>query len=211
MLEKFQDLLNQIDPLTAYILLAISAIFENLLPPIPGDTVVVFGAYLVSTGRLDFWGVFISTTLGSIIGFFIMYLIGLKFGRSFIHHRRVRGKIFKEEDLDKVQKWFSKWGYWVIFANRFLSGTRSVISLFAGLFHLHPLPVLGLATISAIIWNALLISGGLLLGDNWEEIATIISRYNQIFLVLLVIGISYFIIRIYRKRKSEKQSENESS
>ena len=43
-----------------------------------------------------------------------------------------------ENHLDtKVEKWFADWGYWVIFANRFLSGTRSVVSIFAGLFHLN--------------------------------------------------------------------------
>ena len=39
--------------------------------------------------------------------------------------------------IEKIEVWFAKYGYWVIFANRFLSGTRSVISLFAGIFKLN--------------------------------------------------------------------------
>ena len=204
MLDYLQKLLDNIDPVTAYFVLGISAFLENVLPPIPGDTVVVFGAYLVSVDRLGFWGVYVSTTLGSVIGFVTMYYLGLKYGRAFIQHRRVRKKIFKAEDIKKVEIWFGKWGYWVIIANRFLSGTRSVISIFAGLFHLHPLPVIGFALVSALIWYALLIIAGMLLGDNWEVIIDVISRYNQVFIVLTVLIIGYIFYRIRKKRKMEE-------
>jgi membrane protein DedA with SNARE-associated domain len=203
MLDFVKNLLDNIDPITAYFVLGLSAFLENVLPPIPGDTVVVFGAYLVSTDKLGFWGVYVSTTLGSVIGFICMYYLGLKYGRAFIQDRRVREKIFKAEDIKKVEVWFGKWGYWIIFANRFLSGTRSVISIFAGLVHLHPLPVIGLALVSALIWNALLIVAGMLLGDHWEVIIDIISRYNQIFIALTILIAAYIFYRIRKKRKVE--------
>lgn len=200
MLEYFQNILNQVDPITAYVVLTLSAFAENVLPPVPGDTVVVFGAYLVSTGQLNFWGVYISTTVGSIAGFITMYYIGKKFGRSFIY-KKSRSKYFKEEQIKKVEIWFGNWGYWVIVANRFLSGTRSVISLFAGLFHLNAFYVIILALLSALLWHALLITAGLLVGTNWELITEILSRYNQIFLILLFAGIIYFVIRKIRSKK----------
>jgi len=49
-----------------YIFLFLSAVVENLFPPIPGDTITAFGAFLVGTGRLDFLLVYTSTTLGSV-------------------------------------------------------------------------------------------------------------------------------------------------
>ena len=204
MIEFLESVFAQISPVTAYLVLALSAFFENVVPPIPGDTVVVLGAYLVSTGRLAFWGVYISTTLGSVCGFMTMYLIALLFGRSFIY-TKYRSKIFKQEHIHKVQLWFSRWGYWVIFANRFLSGTRSVISIFAGLFHLNPILVVLLSLVSAAIWNCLLIVAGLLVGNNWPLILDVISRYNQVFLVLIIALISFIIIRRYRRKKSKNQ------
>ncbi|MBQ41251.1 MAG: DedA family protein, partial [Gemmatimonadetes bacterium] len=41
------------DPLWAYAFLLISAFLENVIPPVPGDAVVVFSAYLVGRGVLD--------------------------------------------------------------------------------------------------------------------------------------------------------------
>ena len=63
MLEFIEKLFDQIDPLVAYLVLFLSAILENIIPPVPGDTVVIVGAYLVSIGQLNFWGVYISTFL----------------------------------------------------------------------------------------------------------------------------------------------------
>jgi membrane protein DedA with SNARE-associated domain len=206
MFEFLENLFSQISPAMAYLILGVSAYTENVVPPIPGDTVVILGAYLVSTGQRDFWGVYISTTIGSVAGFVTMYYIGRKFGRSFIY-KKSRSRIFKEEDIRKTEIWFGKWGYWVIAANRFLSGTRSIISLFAGLFHLNVLLVVALSIVSAAIWNGLLIFAGMLVGKNWEIISDIISQYNKILIVLTVFVIGYIIYRKYYKKKSEQKPE----
>ncbi len=196
MAEYFETLLNSIDPFTAYVILFISAFTENVVPPVPGDTVVVIGAYLVSTEKLGFWGVFISTCLGSSVGFMVMYFVGFKFGRKYIKTKS-GSKIFKEKQIAKVETWFAKWGYWVIFANRFLSGTRSVVSVFAGLVHLNAFYVFILGFTSTMIWNGLLISLGLILGDNWNVLKCYISRYNFIFILLTIVTIAFVIIYKY--------------
>lgn len=208
MLEYFENLLNNIDPITAYIVLFFSAFAENVIPPVPGDTVVVIGAYLVSTDKLGFWGVFISTCLGSSFGFMVMYYVGAKFGRSFIH-KKSRSKIFKESRIKKVEVWFADWGYWVIFANRFLSGTRSVVSIFAGLFHLNPFYVFGLGLISTMFWNGILISLGLLLGENWNILIDYISRYNFIFIVLTILVFLVIFINKFLKKKKNTEVNSE--
>ncbi|HGY55033.1 MAG TPA: DedA family protein [Caldithrix abyssi] len=206
MLEFINSLFNQVDPLSAYLVLGLSAFVENTVPPIPGDTVTVLGAYLVSIGKLNFWGVYISTTIGSVLGFFFMYVLGLRFGRSILKSR-LSQKIFSETQLKKTELWFGRYGYWMIAANRFLSGTRSVISLFTGFFHLKWYLVLGLAFLSAAVWNALLISAGYLLGENWELVTGIIAQYNKIVIVVTIGLIIYFIIR--RKRAASLPKETE--
>lgn len=205
MLDYFDHLLEQIHPSLAYLILFISSFIENTFPPIPGDTVTVLGAYLTTTGRLGFWGVYLSTTTGSIFGFFSMYLIGLKFGRQFLN-TKFRARIFNETQIIRVQHWFAQYGYLVIAGNRFLSGTRSVISLFAGFFHLKWGLVLLLSTLSALVWNGLLIYGGYLLGVNWKSIIDIIGNYNNIVIILTMILIVFFILRSLRKKYRSKQT-----
>ncbi len=185
MLQSLSHFVNQLPPALAYVLLFISAFVENVFPPIPGDTVTVIGAYLVSTGKLTFWGVYIATTVGSVIGFFTMYLLGLIIGTRLLQSKMIQ-KYFSLQKSERVKKWFANYGYWVIVANRFLSGTRSVISLFAGFFALKWLPVLLLSFLSAAIWNGLLIYGGYLLGNNWKTIIYWVKQYNKIVLIISV-------------------------
>jgi len=200
MLAYIEHLITQVDPVIAYIILYVSAFIENTFPPIPGDTVTVIGAYLITTGKLSFVGVWLSTTLGSVSGFFTMYLIGARLGIAFMK-KGWRSKLFPASQIVKTEVWFDKYGLWVILANRFLSGTRSVVSLFAGIFKLKWIPVLLFATISALVWNGLLMWAGYLLGSNLGHIIDIISNYNMIILSLTGIGILILVIRWFRKRK----------
>jgi membrane protein DedA with SNARE-associated domain len=207
MIQFLDNIFRSIDPVTAYLILFLSAFAENVVPPIPGDTVVLLGAYLVSTSRLDFLGVYLATTFGSAGGFAAMYLVGRYAGHSFLQSRRGR-RWFKQKYLEKARSWFARWGYWIIIVNRFLSGTRSVISLFAGLFHLRPVPVFMLALLGSAIWNALLITGGVMLGRNWQLLEKWISRYNQVLLILLLAGIGYWLVRrFYLKAQRNKGTE----
>lgn len=202
MLAYIESFINQLDPLTTYVVLFISAYIENTFPPIPGDTVTVIGAYLITTGKLSFTGVWISTTFGSVLGFMTMFYVGLTLGRRFIANEK-RAKIFGFENIEKTKIWFANWGYWVIFANRFLSGTRSVISLFSGMVGLTWYNVFILATLSALIWNGILIYAGYMLGVNWESITGIVSQYNKIVIALSVLVVIGFIVYkfVYKKKK----------
>jgi len=204
MIDYLEGLITQVDPVIAYLILFGSAFIENTFPPIPGDTVTVIGAYLISTGKLSFIGVWFSTTFGSVLGFFTMYLVGFYFGRDFISHKK-RAKLFPVRRIEKTEAWFSKYGYWVIFGNRFLSGTRSVISLFAGIFKLNGYFVLLLATVSALIWNGLLMLAGYMLGENWHNIMGIIGRYNSIVIIItLVLVVGFVVYKLYQKKSLKK-------
>ncbi len=202
MLESLPHLLDNISPMIAYLILLVSAFVENIFPPIPGDTVTVIGAYFVSTGKLGFWGVYISTTIGSVIGFFTMYLLGLKLGTKLLNTRWGK-KAINPEKMKKVEYWFAKYGYWVVAANRFLSGTRSVISLFAGFFNLRWPLVLLFSFISASIWNGLLIYGGYLVGVNWSKITVILKQYNQIVLIATLVAVVLFVVYRYVFKKAK--------
>lgn len=188
----------QENPLLAYGLLFLSAMGENLLPPVPGDTVTLIGAYFVGRGHLSYSGVLISTTLGSVAGFMALFLIAYGLGWGFFEKRNIRW--LKKSRLEKADRWLQKYGYSLIFANRFLSGVRSVISISAGLAKLNILKVALLSTLSSLAWNAAVIYAGAFIGKSWEEILKYINAYNKFVLYGLAIalvgyGVYYFFFR----------------
>ncbi len=184
----------------AYGLLFLSAIGENLLPPIPGDTVTLIGAYFVGRGHLNYWGVLISTTLGSVAGFMTLFLISYWLGWGFFEKRSIRW--LKKSRLEKADRWLQKYGYTLILANRFLSGVRSVISISAGLAKLNILKVALLSTLSSLLWNAAIIYAGAFIGKSWEEILKYINAYNKFVLSgLAMLAAGYLVYHLFFKKK----------
>lgn len=176
-----------------YLLLGVCAFVENVFPPIPGDTVTVFGGYLTGTGRLNFFGVVLSTTTGSFAGFMCMFALGKTLGEKFFLEGK--GRLFSRENLIKVTGWFERFGYWVVLANRFLSGARSVISLCAGISSLQAWKVAVLGFVSCAVWNGMLIYAGYKVGENWGNILTLLKQYNTVMLSALAVLLVCWIIR----------------
>ena len=202
--ETFLNYLHSLPDALIYLLLGLSAYVENIFPPIPGDTITAFGAFLVGTGRLDFFGVYICTTLGSLLGFMTLFWVGLYLGRRFFVEKDYR--FFKAKDIIKAEAWYRKHGYLLVAFNRFLPGIRSVISLAGGISRLRVTGVALLALLSCAVWNLIWILMGYMLGTNWEvfeaRITAILTRYNIIVLVVFVLVIIFFVVR----KKDRKES-----
>jgi len=202
-MDIFLEYLHSLPDGLVYLFLGISAFVENLFPPIPGDTIIAFGAFLVGIGRLDFFLVYLSTTFGGLLGFMSLFWVGGYLGRCFFLKRDYR--FFKAEQIVRAEDWFRRYGYFVIALNRFLPGIRSGISVAGGISGLKPIRVCILALASCGVWNLIWISMGYLLGNNWEIVETrlsvILARYNLAILLLFVIFIIFLVVRRRFTRK----------
>ena len=194
--------IGELPPPWAYAVLALSAFLENVLPPVPGDTVVVFAAYLAGRGALDWLPVYAATCLGGTAGFVLMYAIGRWQGRGFQQGGGWRARVFPQRRLQRAERWLRRYGAWLVLANRFLSGVRSVIALSAGFAGLGWVTVAGLGLLSMALWNGLLLYAGLALGENWERVSGLLSRYNRAVIALLLIGAAAIGLRLWLRRRS---------
>ncbi len=200
MIEHVLDFISQLSPFWIYVALFFFSFIENVFPPSPSDLVVIVGGSLIGTGELHFIPTLLITTIGSVIGFMTLFFIGTQLDRKVIQAGKI--KFISIETLTKVELWFKKWGYWIILANRFLPGTRSVISFFAGLSELNFKKTAILAAISAIVWNAVIIYLGLIFGSNIEVIDGYLSTYSNIAWIITGIVVVLAVLRfILKKRK----------
>ncbi|MCX5902805.1 MAG: DedA family protein [Proteobacteria bacterium] len=190
MADSFLQFIKGIDGAYLYPALFISAVLENLIPPIPGDTVTLFGAYLVGIGQLSFSGVFAATALGNFVGFMLLFFLGRFLEKEFFLNRNFR--YFPKENLLKAERWFQKFGYMIILFNRFLSGARSVISIFAGISELKTGKVAIYCLFSCLLWNGMLIYAGYKAGKNWETLTALLKQYNTAVLVLIAAALVIF-------------------
>lgn len=211
MVDLLGDIVNWMEglsPLWVYVTILLIAYGENVLPPIPGDMIVVFGGYLAGRGQVDLFVVVLLATIGGAIGFMTMYAIGHRLGYALLRSRRWRW--LPHDQIAKAQRWLRSWGYGIVAANRFLSGARSVIALSVGMAHMRAWPTAAFATLSALMWTALISFAGYKVGENWEQISVYLRNYGQG--VLIVLGVLLLVqgVRFYRRRKKRHESTHAS-
>lgn len=197
-----------LSPLSIYTIFIVVAYTENVLPPIPGDVLVAFGGYLAAEQIVGFTPLLIVTTIASVFGFMTMYAIGAYFGHK-IEEQRKKFWLMRFVDVkyfDRCKRWMQNWGQGVILANRFLAGTRSVISLTAGITKTKVYPTVINSTISSVLWNFLLLGAGWLVNENWQVIGHYLNIYGWfiIGIIIVLIAVRYFVVRSRRVSKSNK-------
>jgi membrane protein DedA with SNARE-associated domain len=201
MIEHILTTIAHLTPFWLLIALTFFSYFENIFPPSPSDLVVVVGGSLIGKGVISFIPTLALTTLGSVAGFMTIYYIGSTLDKKLVKAHKL--KYISTEGIEKVESWFSKYGFWIIIANRFMPGTRSVISLFAGLSELDIKNTVILSTISALGWNSFILYLGMLFGSNVKKVDILLITYSNIVLAITAIVVIVILFRLIIKRKNK--------
>ena len=191
--------METLHPVWVYTIVFAVSFGEHVLPPIPGDVMIVVGGYFVATGTTSFALTVAVATLAGGLGFMAMYAAGRHLGPVVLDPDRLRW--IPKEPAHRVERWLQKYGYGVVAANRFLSGGRSVIALLVGAARMRPGLVALLATASAAAWTGLLVALGATLGENWRQIVGWLATYGKVVTAALVVaGAGYALVRWHRRR-----------
>ncbi len=206
MLQDIISYIGTLDPALIYVVLFFFSFVENIFPPSPSDFVILIGSTLIAKSAVGFIPILLLTSVGSAIGFIVMYYFGKFLGEKFL--RSAKFKFIKHESLEKADLFFHKYGYNLILINRFLPGTRAVVSFFSGVHKLKPARTFFYAATSSFFWNALLIFFGIQLGRNLDLVDYYLSKYSEIVLLLTAVVIIVIIVKhVLKKRKSHELSE----
>ncbi len=214
MLEAAIAWLQHADPAAVYLFLFLIAFLENVVPPIPGDVPIAFIGYLICKSDITFAGALFWSSLGSTAGFMLVYMLsrhlGLKLyaeGESTAQHWLAKSvhRFFPPSDMELLRRKFATHGYLAVLVNRFLFGSRAVISVMAGLMHLRTPFVFLAALTSAFVWNVLLLYGGYFLGSNWQDIGAYAALYSIPVSIVFVLLLVYSGWKFVRERKQQHE------
>ena len=176
-------------------LLAGAACFEYLFPPIPGDTITLFGAVLISGFGWSLPGVLAMILVGSFGGAASTFAIG----------RRMRARGHRRPRIDKVVARFERHGPAYLLVNRFIPGVRAVAFIAAGMSGMRGRDVILYGGTSVVLWNSLLIGIGSAVGANWETLEGWLRGYNTWVWAVLgsvaVLIIGWRLVRRWRRGK----------
>lgn len=164
---------------------------ENLFPPIPSEVILTFGGFATTRTDLTYEGVVAFSTAGSVAGAVILYALGTRFDEERLGSwvdRWGRYVRLTREDLRKTNEWFEKHGPWAVFFGRFIPLIRSLISIPAGMVRMRWTRFLALTTLGTLIWNAVLVYLGTVVGASWETIVHYFDLYSKLVYIALVLG-----------------------
>lgn len=177
-----------------YFAVAILMAMENACIPVPSELILGFAGYLVSAERMTFTGAMIAGMVGGMAGSIFAYVVGATGGRKFVDKY---GKYFfiKKSHVDFAQKWFDKYGIRAVFFSRMLPVVRTFISLPAGFARVNFKQFLFYTFAGSLPWTALILYGGVFLGDNWEELLEIGHEFSIAFIIVSVVIIAWLYFR----------------
>ncbi len=198
--ELIIDYILSLNPIWFYIAVFLISYIENIFPPFPSDVIIVAAGSLIAFDKIHFAVVLFFATTGSSLGFMTMYKIGMWVDKSVIEQGKI--KFINLDQVHTVERWFQKYGYGVVVANRFLAGTRAVVSFFVGLSKLPIIPMLTLSFVSSLLWNTFLIYFGYKLGKQWHTIIYYLETYAKVITIIIIAFIfCYVIFLIIKKNK----------
>ena len=183
-LESAVAWLRELPPWTVYTVVFLAGFGEYLLPVLPGDTLVVASAVLVTAFGWSVPAMFAVVVASNVAGAHATYVVGQKL--------RASGRLDtlappRQRALAAVLALVERYGLIVIALNRFFPGIRSAFFVAAGSAGLPLGRVLTLAGLGGALWNAVLIGIGVAAGRNIEAVESAVSRLGTVLVALVVL------------------------
>lgn len=196
------DLINNY----GYIGMFLGMVLEAVIIIIPSELILATGGILASKKIFTFWGAFFTGLIGSVFCAIVIYLMGYFGGSAF---SKKYGKYFfmKEEEVDKSNNWFNKYGLLASCIGRNFPIIRTLISLPVGVARLSFTKFLIYTTIGSIPWTFVFVYFGYALGNNWTILKEFTNRLKvpiKILLFILIVSLIYTkIIKKFIKFKNK--------
>jgi membrane protein DedA with SNARE-associated domain len=140
---------------------------ESACIPLPSEIIMPFAGYLVYTGRFSLFWAATAGAIGCNLGSIVAYWVGAAGGRPLVE-RYGRWVLMSHHDLDRMTKFFEKYGTITVLIGRLLPVVRTFIAFPAGVarmpqfrFHLYTF-------IGSWPWCYALAYAGMRLGQAWE-------------------------------------------
>lgn len=173
---------------------------ENIFPPLPSEIILPLAGLSAARGEMSLAEAIVGTTVGSVVGAIVLYLVGARLGRDRVHRMVARLPFFSAFDLEKSEAWFRRYGSVAVLFGRMIPVVRSLVSVPAGIYRMPFVRFIALTTAGSAVWNSLLVVAGFKLGNNWEAVSTWTSRYQYAVLAVAAVLLAVWLARKVRSR-----------
>ena len=180
---------------------------ESAAIPFPSELIMPLAGWMLIQAKGDSaWMVWLAAfygALGNLLGSWVAYWISLKGGRPLLI-KYGKYVLITREEIDRAEYWFSKYGDWIVFFSRLLPVVRTFISVPAGISRMNFWRFSIFTFIGSFPWSLGLAYGGFLLGENWEDLRSVMRPFDIPIGVVAVAAVGWFVFRRIRAIRSQK-------
>ncbi|GGN02833.1 membrane protein DedA with SNARE-associated domain [Actinoplanes campanulatus] len=174
---------------------------ENLIPPIPSEIVLSMAGYLAGEGRVNPVLVWVTATLGALLGAVALYWLGRGLGEERLKHWLDRIPLVDPDDLNRADRWFERHERAAVLFGRCAPVVRSLVSIPAGANRM-PMGWFILCTaIGSGVWNALFIGAGYALGSRWQDVERYSHWFDYAIMAFFAVAIASWVVKKVRRRR----------
>lgn len=166
--------------------------------PFPEDTTLILCGFLIFNEIVSPVPALMVVYSGVLIADVFLFLVGRKYGRMIVTHRRFH-KIISPERLSVLEDKFNKRGILVVLIGRHLVGLRAQIFIVAGVVRMSFPRFLAADAASSLFTIALMVGAGYMGGNSLEIVKKDISRIEHVAIFVLVIILALFFLFKYIK------------
>jgi membrane protein DedA with SNARE-associated domain len=183
---------------------------ESACIPLPSEIIMPFAGFLVYSGRFSLFWAATAGAIGCNLGSVLAYWIGAAGGRPLVE-RYGRWVLMSHHDLDRMTRFFEKYGTITVLLGRLLPVVRTFIAFPAGVAKMPQLRFHLYTFIGSWPWCFGLAYAGMKLGEKWHTDPRFQEWFHRFHLgveLALVPAVIWFVrTHINRFRKAGVEQE----
>jgi membrane protein DedA with SNARE-associated domain len=160
---------------------------ESACVPVPSEVTLLFAGVAVYQGWMSFPLAVLAATAGNLLGSLLAYALGAS--------RVLAGVPGARVVLERWEGLFERHGTRAVLVARLLPLARTFVSLPAGARRVPLATFVVLTTVGCALWAATFVLAGLLAGDAWSGVSSVVGR------VLLGVGVVVLVVSLARRKR----------
>ena len=178
----------------ALLVFAEAAIFVGFV--LPGETAVLIGGVLASTGKLSLAVLLPLVVIAAVTGDSVGYEVGRAFGPRLLRSRLLASRA---ERITTAQETLRRRGGWAILLARTSAFLRAVVPALAGVSRRPYRTFLPWNAAGGLIWGVGVALLGYSAGSSYKVVERTLGRVSYVLVAVIVVG--FVALRLRRRRR----------